>query len=157
MEIQVENIPQELKDHPQWVVWKWEKNKSGKATKPPYNFKTGRRANKTDPKIWASFHDVVEALERGYDGVGFCFTEDDPFCGIDLDKCIDPVSGEIESWALKIIKDFDSYTEKSPSGTGLKIFSKGKLPGGGIKTEHVELYDRAAYFTVTGEAYHADS
>ena len=153
MEIQIENIPQELKDRDQYVVWKWEE-RDGKATKPPYDAKTGKRASHSDPSTWGTFNDALKALDRGFDGIGFVFTENDPFCGIDLDKCRDPVSGQIATWAVKIIKDFDSYAEISPSGTGLKIFIKGRLPGGGIKTKHVEVYDKLRFFTVTGDRYH---
>lgn len=154
MEIQVEHIPQELKAHPQWVVWKWEE-RDGKPTKPPYDPKTGKRASHSDPSTWGTFDQAVKALDRGFDGIGFVFTGEDLFCGIDLDDCRNPASGEIEPWAVKLIKEFDSYTEISPSKTGLKIFLKGKLPGGGVKTKHVEVYDKLRFFTVTGDRYDA--
>jgi putative DNA primase/helicase len=153
MEIQIENIPQELKDHDQWVVWKWEKTKNGKRTKPPYDAKTGKNASHGHPSTWRTFKDTVKAHDRGFDGIGYVFIEEDGLCGVDLDDCRDPVTGEIAPWAVKSIKEFDSYTEVSPSKTGLKIFIKGKLLGGGIKTKHVEVYDRLRYFTVTGEKY----
>ena len=152
MKIKINNIPQEMKDRDHWVVWKWE-TRNGKKTKPPYDPKTSRRASHSDSATWGTFEDPVKALDRGFDGIGFVFTEKDPLCGIDLDKCRDPASGEIATWALGIIQDFDSYSEISPSKTGLKIFIKGKLPGGGIKTKHVEIYDHLRYFTVTGERY----
>ncbi|MFH1950096.1 MAG: hypothetical protein ABIL06_00620, partial [Pseudomonadota bacterium] len=109
MEIDVEQIPGELKDPDQWVLWKWEE-RDGKPTKPPYDPKTGKRASHTDPSTWGTFEDAVKALQKGFDGIGFVFTEKDPFCGIDLDDCRDPVSGEIAPWAVKLIKEFDSYT-----------------------------------------------
>ena len=154
MNVETEKIPKELRDYPQWVVWKWEE-RDGKSTKPPYDPKTGKRASHSDLSTWGTFEDAVKALDKGFDGIGFVFTEDDPFCGIDLDKCRDPASAEIKPWALKIIKEFDSYTEVSPSKTGLKIFIKGKLPEGGIKTKHVEVYDKLRFFTVTGDRYDA--
>lgn len=150
----IEKILKELRDYLQWVVWKWEK-KNGKPTKPPYDPKTGKRASHSDPSTWGTFEQAVKALDRGFDGIGFVFTGEDPYTGIDLDDCRDPTSGQIETWALKIIEDFDSYTEVSPSGTGLKIFLKGKLPAGGIKTKHIEVYDRLRFFTVTGDRYDA--
>ena len=153
MNVETEKISKEHKDYPQWVNWKREK-RAGKSTKPPYDPKTAnKRASHSDSATWGTFEQAVKAMDRGFDGIGFVFTEDDPFCGIDLDKCRDPVSGEIAPWDLKIIKDFDSYTEISPSKTGLKIFIKGKLPGGGIKTKHVEVYDKLRFFTVTGDRY----
>jgi putative DNA primase/helicase len=155
MEIQIENIPQEMKELPQWVNWKWEK-RDGKPTKPLYASKTGKRASHSDPLTWGPFEKAVSAYEVSdscFDGIGFVFSPDDPFCGIDLDECRDPVSGEVTPWAARIVKDFDSYTEVSPSETGLKIFIKGRLSGGGIKTKHVEVYDKTRYFTVTGEVW----
>ena len=146
-----EKIPQEMKEWDQWVNWKWEE-RDGKATKPPYDPKTGKRASHNNPTTWGTFEDAVKA--RGFDGIGFVFTEKDPFCGIDLDDCRNATSGLIAPWALKIIQEFNSYTETSPSGTGLKIFIKGKLPGGGIKTKHVEVYNKLRFFTVTGDRYY---
>lgn len=140
----------ELTNHNQWVVWKTEK-RNGKPTKPPYNPKTGRYASHNDPQTWGTYQQAKEA--KGFDGKGFVFTEGDTYCGIDLDKCRDPETGEVEPWALKIVDAFKSYTEISPSGTGLHTIIKGKLLGGGIKTKHVEVYDRLRYFTVTENQY----
>jgi putative DNA primase/helicase len=154
MNVDIKNIPEELRSYNQWVLWKWV-IRNGKRTKPPYDPKTKRGASHAAPATWGTFDQAIKALDNGFGGIGFVFTEDDPFCGIDLDKCRDPQTGEVESWAVKIIRDFDSYTEVSPSGTGLKIFIKGKLPGGGIKTKHIEIYDRLRFFTVTGDRYDA--
>ena len=48
----------------------------------------------------------------------------------------------------------DSYAEISPSGSGIKIWAKGKLPGEGtafpLGDGRVEIYDQGRYFTVTG-------
>ena len=151
--MKTDTIPQEIKDLIQWVAWKWEK-RNGKATKPPYDpKKANKRASHNNHETWGTFQEAVKALDKGFDGIGFVFTEADPFCGIDLDDCRDPETGKIATWAIKVIQEFKSYTEVSPSKTGLKIFIKGRLPGGGIKTKHVEVYDRLRYFTITGEIY----
>ena len=42
--------------------------------------------------------------------------------GVDLDNCRNKETGEIKRWAQEVITLFDSYTEVSPSGTGVKIF-----------------------------------
>jgi primase-polymerase (primpol)-like protein len=84
------------------------------------------------------------------DGIGFVFTADDPFVGVDLDDCRDPDTKEIEAWADEIVAELSSYTEVSPSGTGFKVFLRGRLPGGGNRKDKVELYDRGRYFAVTG-------
>jgi putative DNA primase/helicase len=81
--------------------------------------------------------------------LGFVFTESDPFCGVDLDSCVDPETGEIASWASEIVGTLDSYTEFSPSGTGLHVLLRAELPSGGNRRDLVEMYDRARFFTVT--------
>lgn len=69
--------------------------------------------------------------------------------GVDLDDCIDPKTGDIEPWAAKIIEKLDSYTELSPSGTGVHIITKGEIPANG-KMENGEMYSAKQFFTMTG-------
>ena len=66
-------------------------------------------------------------------------------------SCLDPETGEIESWAWEIIEELDSYTEISPSGTGVHILVRGELPEGRNRKGRFEAYDRGRYFTVTGK------
>lgn len=141
-----ENIPAELKSLPQWVVHK---------KKIPHDAKTtGDKAKVNDSNTWASFEQALSACRNGcYHGIGFVFTENDPFCGIDLDKCRDPKTGEVEQWALKTIRDLDSYTEISLSGTGLHVIAKGVLPPGRHRKDKIELYNRLRYFTITGHIF----
>jgi len=80
------------------------------------------------------------------------FHPNDPFAGTDLDDCRDPETGEIQPWALDIVEDLDSYTEVSPSETGLKVFVRGELPPGRRRKRQIEMYDRGRFFTTTG--YH---
>src|SRR5215217_5232136 len=87
-----ENVPPELTERPQWVCWRLEE-RDEKLTKVPYTAGTRRRASSTDPATWASFEDAKGAVGRAeppYDGIGFVFSDADPFCGIDLDKCRNP-------------------------------------------------------------------
>ena len=89
-------IPNELKQRDQWVLFRLEIN-NGKESKVPYARK-GNRASVTNPSTWSTFSDVLVVMKRGgYDGLGFVFTRDDPYTGIDLDKCADRQSGLIES------------------------------------------------------------
>jgi len=103
------NIPSELTELKQWVLWRLEKNEKGDYTKIPYQI-SGVKAKTTDPSNWDTF-DIVSKKSKNYSGIGFVFTELDTYIGIDLDKCI--VDGKIEKWAMDIIKMFDSYTEIS--------------------------------------------
>src|SRR5829696_6488023 len=142
--------PGELRTADQFVCW-CEEDRDGDITKVPYSVHGGR-ASSTNPKTWAPFEAAIAyAEEHSMPGVGFVFTEDDPYAGIDLDKCRDAKTGEIDQWARKIVDALDSYTEVSPSGTGLHIFVKATLPGRNNRKGPVEMYESRRYFTLTGE------
>ena len=144
-------IPQELKALPNWVVWRIE-NREGKPTKVPYNAAHPKQNAKANvPTTWGTYDEAVKAYEAGsFTGVGYEFSGADPFCGIDLDHCRNPETGEIKESARKIIKKLNSYTEVSPSGTGLHVWVKGLLPPGRRKQGGFEIYSDGRYFTLTG-------
>ncbi len=155
-----ENIPEELRELDQWVCWRIDPrvDKDGIAwpTKVPYMAGTLRRASSTDPATWTTFEDAraaYEAAEPPYDGIGFVFSDDDPYCGIDLDKCRNPESGDIAPWAQEIVDHVgDGYVEASPSATGIHIIIRASVRGGGMRRGPVEVYSRGRYFTITGRA-----
>jgi len=139
-----------IRDLRQWLCWRIEE-RDGRPTKVPYSPLTGERASTTNPESWASYSEAVEAYrEHGYAGIGVVFSEDDPFCGVDLDGCLNPETGEIEGWAQEIIEELDSYTEVSPSGSGIHVLVRGELQPGRNRKGRIEMYDRGRYFTVTG-------
>lgn len=159
-------IPAELRDPPNWVVWKSEPQK-GRQTKVPYNARTGARASSTDPRSWTTFQEALTRYQRSdgrYDGIGFVFSEHDDFFGVDLDACRDPQSGALTEWAAEIVEAFETYSEVSPSGTGVKLVARGKLPGGkgrakklegvptfGDKQPEIAVYDRGRFWCMTGQ------
>lgn len=147
-----DTIPKALRDRDQWVLWKYV-NRDGKQTKVPFQI-DGKPAESNNPETWYSYFAARAALELGeWGGLGFVFSEDDPFTGVDLDGCF---NGSLDPWAAEIIKSMDSYTEWSPSKTGVHIVVEGKfcLPKGvnkrfGEKTG-IEIYDHGRFFCVTG-------
>jgi hypothetical protein len=152
-------LPDDLIELDQWVLWKFE-TRNGKPAKVPYSIEL-RRASTTNPGHWAEFESVCTVLRSNArrfrsGGVGFVFSAADPFVGVDLDNCL---SGEVvKGWAAGIVERFaDSYMEVSPSGAGLKIWVRGKIPanvpGVPICDGSIEMYDRARYFTVTGQRF----
>jgi hypothetical protein len=144
------NMPEDLKTLAQWVLWRWERKTEGGLTKVPYS-PNGRRASSTDPKTWTTFKQALSVHTCGrFDGIGCVVTKEDQFTGIDLDKCIDPESGEISSEATELVQKFDSYTEMTPSGEGLRIWIRGRKNGGRCSKPGIEIYDSGRYFTVTG-------
>lgn len=146
--VQFDAIPHALKALPQWVLWRREE-RNGKLTKVPYNATTRAQASVTNETDWATFGQAT-AICGQYDGIGFVLTASDPFTGIDLDHCLDQATGQIEPWALAIVDQLHSYTERSPSGTGLRIFVLGKLPPGRRRKGSIEFYDTERYLTLTG-------
>ena len=106
---------------PRFVYWKRTIRKNGKVAKVPYG-PNGKPASSTDPATWGTLAECVAACDaHGGDGIGFVFNGDG-IAGVDLDGCRNPDTGEIAPWAQRIIDDFASYTEVSPSGTGVKIY-----------------------------------
>lgn len=148
-----DSIPPELKALPQWVCWKYLKPaKDGdKWRKVPFQV-TGTTASTTDFQTWNTFEAARRAYESGgYAGVGFVFSEDDPYVGIDLDGVLE---NGFRDEAQKWVWEFASYTEVSVSLKGLHIIAKGKLPENAAKkVEPFEAYDTGRYFTVTGDTW----
>ncbi|MEH7149333.1 phage/plasmid primase, P4 family [Bacillus thuringiensis] len=146
-------IPAELKALPQWILWKFE-TRNGKQTKVPCQV-TGEMAQANNRRTWSTFATAVKFyLEGDYDGIGFVFSRQDNYIGIDIDKCV--VDGKTNAFATEIIDILDSYTEFSPSGNGIHIIIRGGLPqsvlGTGRKnTKHgLEIYSYGRFFTFTG-------
>ena len=151
MEINVDSIPLEIRQQPKWICWKWEV-RNGKWTKPPFDFKNGKFAKSNDPNTWGDFFLAYKASLNGkYDGIGFMLSADDPYSGVDWDDCHS--DGVITPEAEKEIMAFNSYTEYSPSGKGLKTLVKGKLPGPGHHDEFFGVFDNTRYFCITGKKF----
>jgi putative DNA primase/helicase len=157
LQVKFENIPMELKRIPRWVLWRFvemgeEGNKrwSKLPTQPD-----GQSASSTNPSTWTDFLNAQSAYEQNpskFDGVGFVFDGTDNLVGVDLDDCYDANQGVFINAASQHIADsITGYMEVSPSGTGVKIFTRADL-----KSAHVdhsiglECYPKGRYFTVTG-------
>lgn len=144
-------VPQALKDEPQWICWS-EQDRDGKPTKVPIDPASGSFASTTDAETWHDFETALRTASDGpHEGVGFVFTDDDDFVGVDLDDCRDPETAVPTDHVQEIIDRLDSYTEVSPSGTGYHVIVRGELPDGRNRKGSVEMYDSARFFTVTGD------
>lgn len=134
--MQYDAIPSELKQLAQWVCVG--------AEKIPINPFTGGAASVTDPNTWSTF-DVAVQRANGH-GIGFVFTDADPYSFIDLDA---PKNEEQSQRHASIYQTFNSYTELSRSGNGVHIIVRGKVPHG-MRREKVEVYSNARYAIMTG-------
>lgn len=159
-----QNIPDELRMYPQWVVWRYEESEGGKPTKVPYSPIKHCHADVNDPSTWATFEQALNAGEKSkgmYAGLGFVLTYSDPFGFIDLDDPYERKENgefkhdnpdEVMQRQIKIYNEFNSYAERSPSGNGLHILVKGNVESG-RKRASVEVYSGQRFMTVTGNVY----
>jgi primase-polymerase (primpol)-like protein len=144
-------LPVSLRQYDQWVCWTT-RERGGKQTKVPLDptSLTGGYASTTDRSTWGSFDAALSrATASDVDGIGFVFTPEDPFVGVDLDDCRDE-SG-LSDEAVEIVTRLHSYTEVSPSGSGLHVLVRGTLPEGPRRKGSVEAYEESRYFTMTGD------
>ena len=153
-------VPAELKARRQWVCWRAE-TRDGKPTKIPYQTikRKGEylKAQSNQADTWTDYQTVCDHLDN-FSGIGFVFSSDDPYCGIDLDHCLD-AQGKLKDWAKPIVDRIKGvgYGERSPSGNGIKFWTRATLP---TEAKHkayivkgadaIEAYDQLRYFTVTG-------
>ena len=140
----LDKIPQELKELPQWVCTKGDI----KIPLCPYN---GDCASSVDKYTWASFDTAKSQVENGYyDWVGFVFN-DNGIVGIDIDDGWDE-DGFPSNLATDIIRTCKSYTEKSKSGRGFHILVKGDIPFKGKNNlKGIEIYKQSRFFIMTGD------
>ena len=156
-----EDIPMALKMVPRWVLWDYVEvvDNDGKKWKKLPVQADGRAAKSNDPQTWTDFLSAQNAYQSGrFDGVGFVFDGSDGLVGIDLDDCIDPATGDFtRPDSEAIAASVGGYMEVSPSGTGVKIFTRADLGYAHVDHEKgLEIYPRGRYFTVTGRKVSGD-
>ena len=157
--VQPETIPAELRAQP-WVLWRAEPRGDDKPAKVPYRIAAPRqRASSTDAAAWGTFDDAVKAYaalgdrppdpQRGpIAGIGVVLTQAARITCLDLDRVID-ADGCLDTRAETIVERCDSWTERSPSGTGLHVFVLGTVPRA-LKGNQIEVYSTERYIAVTG-------
>jgi hypothetical protein len=139
-------VPQ-LKAYDQWVRWKGIPDKKGKMRKVPFSISSRTYASVTDPETWGKYEDFSSKEKKK----GFVLTAEDPFVVVDLDHCLERIDShdwKMSDFATKIVFYLRSYTEISPSDTGVHIWMKGELPAA-IKKAEFEIYSKERYITVT--------
>jgi len=151
--VQFSNIPDELKRINRWVLWKLlpvgDQEPYDNWKKMPCTVK-GAPASSSNPQTWTDFFSVQEAYNKGgFSGVGFIFNGSD-LMGIDIDDCRSE-DGTLSDFAKEILENVQGYAEVSPSGTGIKIFTRADIDKAHV--DHsigLEIYNKGRYFTVTG-------
>lgn len=150
-----------IADLPQWVGYALlpcskngqtvlKPNGKPKMNKIPMNPRTGTYAKVNNPATWSDYETAVGAVEKyGFDGIGFVFTEASGIVGIDLDDCVLP-DGSLNAFSQGVLEQLHSYAEYSPSGDGIHILVRGRIPRC-FKSGRIEMYDRGRFFTYTGQ------
>ena len=166
---------------PRWVAWQVQDGKPDakgtvRKTKVPYA-PGGSMAHSDKPRTWGARRAcerraALLPLPYGMGGTGLVLGDmgdGRTLGGIDLDSCRD-AAGTLAPWAQAVIDRLASYTETSPSGTGVKLFFlvdaadvaalapslSDKLARqfkvkGDDHPEGIELYLSCRYFAVTGD------
>jgi hypothetical protein len=145
-----ENVPAELKQGERWVLCDEEKV-------PLIALRSGAcyAASSTDPDTWRDYETAYEAWRKNewsFCGIGRVIVAEEDYVGVDLDDVLDPETGEISPWATRILDRLKSYAEISPSGRGVKIWTKASKAEitRSYKKPSLEIYSKSRYFTVTG-------
>jgi primase-polymerase (primpol)-like protein len=154
------NIPVELRQSDCWINWRKEAKK-GKPTKVPYQ-PDNKKAKTDDSETWSTFEKVCSVVDN-FSGIGYVFSMNNDYIGIDIDHCA--TNGMISEEAKKWIAEFDSYTEYSQSGTGIhiivesdkelisKIIKEKYKTDTGLNRAKGECYIEKRFFVVTGDIY----
>lgn len=114
-----------LIERPQWCIWRWAQLPNGKWQKPPFQAaQPGRYASTKDPAAWTDYAAALAAVQAGHgDGISYILTEAEPYAAIDLDNCRHIDTHSIDIWAQNFLEaGRDSYSEVTPSGTGVRIW-----------------------------------
>ncbi|MGH8480740.1 MAG: AAA family ATPase, partial [Gammaproteobacteria bacterium] len=146
-------VPNDLRGLKGWLLWKkGPASPSGKFDKIPFYASGGKRfgpqGSPEDRQKLVTFDAALARLrEGGYDGVGLAMLGWG-IVGLDFDGCRDPITGVIAQGVLDLCRA--TYNEISPSGTGLRAFFLGSFPDRKNHAEHVEVFCRKGFLTVTG-------
>ena len=127
----LDNIPQELKNKGLFCTWRLIE-KEGRMTKLPFNPVKKQMAKSNDKNTFNNYDTIIKFLPDYYaydtinnkelGGIGLGIFNG--FSAIDIDHCYNPKTDEYNELATDIIKYCASYTELSPSGTGVRIILK---------------------------------
>jgi putative DNA primase/helicase len=145
-------------DRNQWVLWRYVDREDGaKPAKMPIT-KGNKWADSSDPDTWLPYDVVKDAYCEydDYEGIGIMF--DGSFVGIDLDGCLE--DGVITNPLVEEFVDVaNTYTEISPSGTGLHLYFKLTRPLRPKSNRHgkYEVYTTVRYFTFTENLYNQNT
>lgn len=144
-----ENVPSDLKQYPNWVLWKAEPH-GKELSKVPYQ-PNKNHASSVDSNTWGGFETIKKAFNNGgFTGIGFVLSDNVPYSVLDLDGL---TKEDVRHPNFNV-----GFVEKSPSGKGLHFWFKGKLPEiKKQKSNNVEYYQAKRFITFTGNSNNGDT
>ncbi len=153
------NIPRELWQYRQFVCWRYEPvPEREKPDKKPVNPRTLGNAGSTYKNTWSDIHIACATYKAKTHlaGIGFVVTRNDPYVVIDLDDCL--IDGQISQYAADIVSTLNTYTEISPSGSGLRLIVRCRTLPKARKADDLgfEMYSTARFATLTGNVYQSN-
>jgi hypothetical protein len=159
-----ESVPAALRIKRNWCVHRTD----GQKAKVPHA-PGGWKLQWSIPANWINFVEAKKAYQDGlslpeghkcrFEGLGFFVSREKDaqldIYAVDLDDC---VKGDvIDQWAKDVLSKLNSYSEISPSGTGVHVFVKGMLPLGSKNTNdqmedknRIEVFTDKHHVTITG-------
>lgn len=158
MNINIGGIPEDMKKEPRWVCWRQatKPDNNGRFRKLPIDPRTGKPFDKgsnwaTDPIRWVSFDEAIACAQQpGVDGIGFVVGGG--WAYVDRDLCI--VDGKPTEEVIRLLIDeLSSYSEVSPSTTGVKAIVRATgIPNKDLPDANgkVEIQTEGGFTTITG-------
>ena len=155
-----QNIPEDMKAIPQWVIWRLEDKGEGKTSKVPYQATRGYRASCKKPEDWVDFETAINSLKkhRKVTGISFALAANDPFAFVDIDDLDKLSEGQKKADQLSLMVDIcdaapTTYVEVSASKRGAHMMfacdadciPSGKMDG------CLEVYTRNKFVSLTGD------
>lgn len=153
------HLPREVRELNAFVVFKFAppRKPGGKRSKLPFyvvdrKMRTGEHGSKQDVTHLVSFAEAVRLFEKDikWSGIGVCALQTNDVFFVDLDKCVDAKTGEVNDLARELLK-WNTYTEISPSGQGLRLIMTGN-PQINRKNHEagIEMFCNKGFVTLTG-------
>lgn len=153
-------IPNELKALKGWLLWKLIRVPGEpKPRKVPCYVdgtqRSGKQGSPHDRERWATYEMasavLAEDIAGKFAGLGFALSPEWGVVGLDFDACVD-AAGNVDAAVMDVIDG--TYSEFSPSGTGIHAFLTGKLPDKKSRADGstwgFETFCEKGFLTMTG-------
>lgn len=153
------NIPPDLKQRRAWLVWQVgntdsERRKFGKIPLYPASRRRrhGQQGSADDRAALGTWDEAIAAFEAdpSVAGVGLAMLPENGLVAFDGDNCVTEEAGQAAIAAPVTQICEGTYSELSPSGSGVRAFWFGSATDGKNHAEGFELFYRSGFVTVTG-------